>query len=130
MGDLEAKGSGKALNHAEVPKYKMWNPKGCQIQVRQKQVTKSARARCVVPEREKQGLMRQQRIEGELGGFLNDFLECPIHQGSKFASVDQPGHSHRRPSPLRGPGANQSIPGGGSVSLPLCWPNPSPCTGP
>lgn len=43
MGDCEAKGAGKVLNHAEVPKYKTWIPKGCQIQVSQKQVPKSAK---------------------------------------------------------------------------------------
>lgn len=45
MGDSEAKGAGKALNYADVPKYKIWNPKGCQIQVSKEPVPKSARAR-------------------------------------------------------------------------------------
>lgn len=51
MGDSEAKGAGKALNCAEVSKYNTWNPKGCQIQVSHRQVTTSARASSVVPER-------------------------------------------------------------------------------
>ena len=58
MGDSEAKGAGKALNHGEVPKHKIWNPKGCQIQVSQKQVPKSAKS--MVPDRGKQALRRQK----------------------------------------------------------------------
>lgn len=34
------KGAGKVLSHAEVPKYKVWRPKGSEIQVSQRQVGK------------------------------------------------------------------------------------------
>lgn len=51
MQDSKAKGARKVLNHAEVPKYKMWNPNGCQIQVSQRQLTKIARTRNVMLER-------------------------------------------------------------------------------
>lgn len=66
MGDSAAKGAGKALTNAVVPTHKVWNPKASQIQISQRQVMESARARNMVPERGKQALMRQQQTAREL----------------------------------------------------------------
>lgn len=73
MGNSEARGASKALNHVQVSKYKVCN----QIQVSQRQLIKSARARSVVPERGKQALRMQ--IDWGGGELLGDFLECLIY---------------------------------------------------